>query len=132
MLLIAAALMTGGSALATAQPRDHDRRDNGDRDRYSDRGRNDYRGGDHGDRDDRGRYFDRDNRRFFGDRDDHGRYVDRGNRRFFGDRDDHRSFDRHDLSYYIGERRWFDGFYWTWDGQRWCRRDGRAVFYFSF
>jgi Ni/Co efflux regulator RcnB len=114
MLLIAAALMTGGSALATAQPRDHDRRDNGDRDRYSDRGRNDYRGGDRGDRDDRGRYFDRDNRRFF------------------GDRDDRRSFDRDDHSYYVGERRWFNGYYWNWDGQRWCRRDGRAIFYFSF
>jgi Ni/Co efflux regulator RcnB len=88
MLLIASALMAGGTALASAQPRDHD-----------DRG---YR-----DRDDR--HFDRDDRRFV--------------RRGF-DRDDHR--------YFVGERRFFNGYYWTWDGGRWCRRDGRAVFYFGF
>lgn len=91
MYLIAAALMTGGSALASAQPKDHD--SFRDRERYQDR-----------DRDDR-RFRDRDDRRF-------------------RDRDDHR--------YVIGERRFVNGYYWTWDGGRWCRRDGRAVFYFNF
>jgi Ni/Co efflux regulator RcnB len=90
MFLIAAALMTGGSALASAQPMDHD---GGRGDRFHDR-----------DRDDR-RFRDRDDRRFV-------------------DRDDHR--------YFVGERRFFNGYYWTWDGGRWCRRDGRAVFYFNF
>jgi Ni/Co efflux regulator RcnB len=75
MYLIAAALMTGGSALASAQPMDH----NGFRDRD--------------------RYQDRDDRRFR-DRDD----------RRFRDRDDHR--------YVAGERRFFNGYYWTWDGGR--------------
>ena len=98
MLLVVAALMTGGSALASAQPRDHDGRGYRDRDRY---------GG-------RDRRSDRDDRRYFRDRDD---------RRFF-DGDDHR--------YFTGERRWFNGYYWSWDGQRWCRRDGHAVFYFGF
>jgi Ni/Co efflux regulator RcnB len=112
MLLIAAALVTGGAALATAQPLDRDgRRGYGDHDRHSDRDRGFDR---YRDRDDRRRYFDRDDRRSFRDRDD----------RRFVDRDDHR--------YFIGERRWFNGYYWNWDGQRWCRRDGRAVFYFSF
>jgi Ni/Co efflux regulator RcnB len=102
MLLIATALITAGSALASAQPRDHDGRGNGDRDRFTDRDR----GFDHDrNRDDRGRYFDRDDRRFF-DRDDHG--------------------------YTIGERRWLNGYYWNWDGQRWRRRDGRAVIHFNF
>jgi Ni/Co efflux regulator RcnB len=110
MLLIAATLMTGGSALATAQPLDRDGRGgHGDRDGYRDRDLDRYR-----DRDDRRRYFDRDDRRFFRDRDV----------RRFSDRDDRR--------YFIGERRWFNGYYWNWDGQRWCRRDGRAVFYFRF
>jgi Ni/Co efflux regulator RcnB len=86
--LIAAALMTGGSALASAQPIDHGRGDG-----FHDR-----------DRDDR-RFRDRDDRRFV-------------------DRDAHR--------YSVGERRFFNGYYWTWDGGRWCRRDGRAVFYFNF
>jgi Ni/Co efflux regulator RcnB len=110
MLLIAAALMTGGSALASAQSYDHDGRgyDRG-RDRHFDR--------------DRDRHFDRDrDRRFVRDRDD----------RFFRDRDDFRFHDRDDHRYFVGERRWFNGYYWNWDGQRWCRRDGRAVFYFSF
>jgi Ni/Co efflux regulator RcnB len=92
MFLIAAALMTGGSALASAQPMDHGRGD-----RFHD-----------GDRD-------RDDRRFR-DRDDR----DRNDRRFV----DHR--------YVVGERRFFNGYSWTWDGGRWCRRDGRAVFYFNF
>jgi Ni/Co efflux regulator RcnB len=88
MLLIASALMAGGTALASAQPRDHD-----------DRGR---------DRDDRARYthrFDRDDRRF-------------------RDRDDH--------VYVVGQRRFINGYYWTWDGARWCRRDGGVTFYFGF
>jgi Ni/Co efflux regulator RcnB len=106
MFLIAAALMTGGSALASAQPMDHD---GGRGDRFHDR-----------DRDDR-RFRDRDDRRFR-DRDDR-RFRDRDDRRFV-DRDDHR--------YFVGERRFFNGYYWTWDGGRWCRRDGRAVFYFNF
>lgn len=89
MLLIAAALMAGGSALASAQPRDHD----GWGDRFHDR-----------DRDDR-RFRDRDDRRFV-------------------DRDAHR--------YFEGERHFFNGYYWNWDGRRWCRRDGHAVVYFSF
>jgi Ni/Co efflux regulator RcnB len=98
MYLIAAALMTGGSALASAQPIDHGRGD-----RFQDR-----------DRDNR----DRDKR----DRDD----------RRFRDRDDRRSFDRDDHRYVVDERRFFNGYYWNWDGARWCRRDGRAVFYFNF
>jgi Ni/Co efflux regulator RcnB len=85
MFLIAAALMTGGSAFASAQPIDHGRGD-----RYHDR--------------------DRDDRRF-------------------RDRDDHRFVEHR---YFVGERRFFNGYYWNWDGARWCRRDGRAVFYFNF
>ena len=98
LFLIAAALMTGGSALASAQPMDHD--GFRDRDRYQDR-----------DRDDR-RFRDRDDRRF----------RNRADRRF-RDRNEH---------FIAGERRFFNGYYWTWDGGRWCRRDGRAVFYFNF
>ena len=90
MLLIASALMAGGTALASAQPRDHD-----------DRG---YR-----DRDDR--HFDR----------------DRGGRRF-----ERRDFDRDDHRYYFGERRFVNGYYWTWDGGRWCRRDGGVTLYLGF
>jgi Ni/Co efflux regulator RcnB len=90
MLLIASALMAGGTALASAQPRDHD-----------DRG---YR-----------------------DRDD--RHVDR-------DRHDRRSvrrdFDRDDRRYFVGERRFVNGYYWTWDGGRWCRRDGGVTLYLGF
>ncbi|HEY6305287.1 MAG TPA: hypothetical protein VI488_02365 [Candidatus Angelobacter sp.] len=89
MLLIAAALMAGGSALASAQPMDRDGRG----DRFHDRNRDDRR---------------------FRDRDD----------RRFADRDDHR--------YFVGERRFFSGYYWNWDGARWCRRDGRALIYFNF
>ena len=111
MLLMASALMAGGTALASAQPRDHD--DRGDRDR-DDRYRNTHR-------------FDRDDRRFRRDfdRDDY-RF-----RRSF-DRDDYRSFDRDDHRFFVGERRFINGYYWTWDGARWCRRDGRVRFYFSF
>src|SRR5215472_12788546 len=98
MLLVAAALMAGGSALASAQSWDHDDHDRG---RWRDR---DHR-------------FDRDRR----DRDDRGYFGDRDDRRFV-DRDDYRFFD-HDGPRYVGERRWFNGYYWTWDGYRWCRRD---------
>ncbi len=89
MLLIGAALMSVGSALASAQPI----------------GRDGFR--------DRDRYQDRDDRRF----------RDRDDRRFV-DRDDHR--------YFLGERRFFNGYYWNWDGHRWCRRDGHALIYFGF
>ena len=97
--------MAGGTALASAQPRDHD-----------DRG---YR-----DRDDRDFYryhhrFDRDDRRF--------RDRDRDDRRFA-----RRDFDRDDHRYFVGQRRFINGYYWTWDGARWCRRDGGVVLYFGF
>jgi hypothetical protein len=129
MLLIGAALMTAGSALATAQPRDHDGRGSEDRAEY--RGGDDHDRGWHngwyrgrGDRDDR-HFRDRDDRRFYRDRDD---------RRFFGDRDDWRFYrDRDDRRFFVvGERRFFNGYYWTWDGDRWCRRDGRFFVYFRF
>lgn len=94
MLLIASALMAGGTALASAQPRDH----SGYRDR-DDR---------HVDRDDRG-YRDRDDQRFA-----------------------RRNFDRDDHRYFVGERRFFNGYYWTWDGGRWCRRANGVNLYFSF
>ena len=99
MLLISAALMVGGSALASAQPMDRDGR------------------------------HDRDDRRF-GDRDDR-RFADRDDRRF-RDRDDYRFRDRDDHRYFVGQRRFFNGYYWNWDGHRWCRRDGRALIYFNF
>jgi hypothetical protein len=89
VFLIGAALMTAGSALATAQPFDHDGRGDRDRDRYE-----------HRDRDDR-RFRDRDDYRFR-------------------------------ASYRVGERRFFNGYYWTWDGARWCRRDGGLTLYFGF
>jgi hypothetical protein len=88
MLLMASALMAGGTALASAQPRDHDHD---------------------------GRFRDRDDR--------HYRRFDRDDRRF-----EHRSF----VGGRVGERRFFNGYYWTWDGGRWCRRDGRAFVYFRF
>lgn len=91
VFLIAAVLMAGGSALASAQPLDRD--GFRDRDRYHDR--------------------DRDDRRF-------------------RDRDDYRFRDRDDRRYFVGERRFFNNYNWNWDGQRWFRRDGRAVIYFRF
>ena len=94
ILLIGAALATGGSALASAQAvrqdiafHDHDRDRDGDRgrDRGRDRDRRDFRDRDH-DRDDR-RYFDRDR--------------------------------RYDYGYVRGERRW-DGHRWFyWNGYGW-------------
>ena len=117
MLLIAAALMTGGSALASAQPRDHDDRD---RDRY--------RNEDH----DRGRDHDRDDRRYRFDRDDH-HYVDREHFRSFRREDDGPPFrDRDEVRFYVGQRRYINGFYWTWDGERWCRYHDGLRIYLSF
>ncbi len=115
-LLIAAAVVTGSSALASALPKDHDGRGYGDRDgyRYEDRDR----GRDH----ENERRYDPDDRRFR-DRDDH-RYFRGDNERRFYDRDDRR--------YWVGERRWFNGYYWTWDGGRWCRRDGGVSIYLRF
>jgi hypothetical protein len=115
MLLVAAALMIGGSALASALPNDHDRRD------YDDRAQ--YRGDDH----DRGRHNGWYKQ---GDRDDH-YFRDRDDRRFRGD-DDRRYFDRDDHRYYVGERRWFSGYYWNWDGGRWYRRNNGVNIYLSF
>ncbi|HMF90298.1 MAG TPA: hypothetical protein VKL40_06620 [Candidatus Angelobacter sp.] len=128
MLLIGAALMTVGSALATAQPYDHDWRGREDRAEY--RGADDHDRGWH-----KGWYKhrgDSDDRRFFRDRDDWRFYRDRDERRFFVDGDDRRFFDRDDRRFFVGERRFFNGYYWTWDGDRWCRRDGRFVVYFRF
>jgi hypothetical protein len=108
-LAIGAALIAGSSALAVAQPEDHGR---GDRDH----GRNfdrDRRG-----RDDRHFNGDRDGRRFYGDRDD--RYFVRSRPAYvYG-------------SYYVGERRYFNGYNWTWDGYRWCRHDRGLTFYLNF
>jgi hypothetical protein len=97
MLLVAAAMMAGGSALASAQPQDRD-------------GGRDY---------DRARIHDRDDRRFR-DRDDY-RFRDRDDYRF-RDRDDHRIVGRVYAGRFVGERRFFNGFYWNWDGHSWCRR----------
>lgn len=110
MLLVTAALMTGASALATAQPFEHDGRRDGDRDRFE-------------------RRYDRDDFRFR-DRDDR-RFRDRDDYRF-RDRDDFRFRDRDDQNYYIGQRRFINGFYWTWDGARWCRRSNGVNLYFGF
>ena len=102
MMLVGAALITGGSALASAQMvpqdvafRDHDRDRDRDRDhdRDRDRGYNNYRVyRDHdGDRDDRRVYRDRDDRR----------YVDRDW--------------RYDRGYNVNRR---------WDGRRWVYWNG--------
>ena len=99
LMLVGAALITGGSALASAQviqqdvayrDRDHDRDRDRDRDRDHDRGRyNNYRVyRDHdGDRDDRRVYrdYDRDDRGYYG-RYDHDRRYDGYNRRWNGHR----------------------------------------------
>lgn len=103
-LLIAAAIVTGGSALASALPNDHDGRGYG----YRDRSRYEERDRDH------------ERRR---DRDDY-RFRDRDDRRHVVDRDDHR--------YFVGERRWISGYYWTWDGDRWCRRNRGVNIYLGF
>jgi hypothetical protein len=94
MLLIAAALMTGGSALASAQSYDHNGRGYSDQDRNHDRGGN------------RDRYFDRNRDRRF-DRDEYRTYFDRDNRYFDRDRgrNDRRLVHRDDHRYFSGERR---------------------------
>ena len=117
-LLIAAAVVTGSSALASALPNDHDGRGFDDRDRYR------YEDHDRGRHNGWGRRFDRDDRAYFVDRDDDRRFRDRDDRRYFRDRDDYR--------YFVGERRWINGYYWTWDGDRWCRRDGGVSIYLRF
>ena len=117
-LLIAAAVVTGSSALASALPNDHDGRGFEDRDRYR------YEDHDRGRHNGWGRRFDRDDRAYFVDRDDYRRFRDRDDYRYFRDRDDYR--------YFIGQRRWINGYYWTWDGDRWCRRDGGVSIYLRF
>ncbi len=114
-LLIAAAVVTGSSALASALPKDHDGRGYGDRDgyRYEDRDRRDH---------DNERRWDRDDFRF----------CDRDHHRYFRGDDDRRFRDRDDYRYFVGERRWVNGYYWTWDGGRWCRRDGGVNIYLRF
>jgi hypothetical protein len=126
------ALIVAGSALASAQSRDDDRRgdrrdgrvEQRDHDRGGDRDRGRHFEG--RDRDDRGRFRDRDDFRFRA-RDDR-RFVDR---RYYYDRD-YRYFVRNDYRYRIGERRFFNGYYWDWDGSRWCRRDHGVSVYFRF
>jgi Ni/Co efflux regulator RcnB len=130
-MLLGAALVAASSALASAQPkdqnykghfeergRDNDRRDNDRRD--NDRRnfeRRDY------DRHDYGRY-------------DYGRYD--YDRHFDRDRDFHasrfadRDGDRDRYQYRVGERRFFNGFYWNWDGSRWCRQSNGISFYLNF
>jgi len=107
MFLVAAALMTAGSALATAQSfyHDHDGWRDRDRDRFE-------------------RRYDHDHDRFE-------RRYDRDDFRFRAHYD-RRFVDRDYRTYYVGERRFFNGYYWTWDGDRWCRRDRGVTFYFSF
>jgi hypothetical protein len=115
MILVGAALITGGSALASAQvvqqdvafrDRDHDRDRDRDRDRDHDRDRdrgyNNYRVYRDHDRDDR-------------------RYVDR----------DWRNDGRYDRGYYGGydhDRR-VDGYNRRWDGRRWVYWNGRNWVY---
>ena len=114
-ILIGAALVAASSALASAQP-NNDRHEG----RYEDR--DNYRG-----RDNRARDNDR---RFDRDRDDHRNFRDRDDRRF--DRDDRRFHDRDDYRFRVGERRFFNGYYWDWDGNRWCRRDHGLQIYLRF
>jgi hypothetical protein len=130
VLAIGAALIAGGSALASAQPNDH----RGDRDDY--RGNHYY----NGDRDDHRFRGDRDDRRFRGDRDDRRFRGGRPNAIYWRDNDDRRGyFDRDrgrvvvvNQPYYVGERRFFNGYYWTWDGDRWCRQDHGFRIFFRF
>ncbi len=117
ILAIGAALIAASSGLASAQSWDHRDRDerwehrDRDRDRHFDRDR------------------DRDNWRFRGDRDDW---------RFRRDRDDWRFRSSYVVrseptySYYVGEQRYYNGYNWTWDGNRWCRRDRGVSFYLRF
>ena len=65
-------------------------------------------------------------RHFQGDRD---RHEDRDDRRFYGDRDGRFERER----YFVGQRQFIQGYYWTWDGGRWYRRDNRGInLYFNF
>src|SRR5215831_16374515 len=96
-LLIAAAVVTGSSALASALPNDHDGRGFEDCDRYR------YEDHDRGRHNGWGRRFDRDDRAYFVDRDDDRRFRDRDDRAYFVDRDDRRFHDRDDR-WYLGDR----------------------------
>ena len=89
MLLVLTALITGGSALASAQ--DHDRNWNY-RNNYRDHDRDDRNRRDY-DRDDRFRFYDRDDRFRFRDRDD--RFRDRDDRWRWNNRDRDR-YEDHD------------------------------------
>jgi len=141
ILAIGAALIAGGSALASAQPNDHrDGRDDrgsnrrfnsGNFSRGKDGGNNFNRGGD---RDNRGgNNFVRRN-----DRDDHRFQGSRPNGIYWRDNDGGRRFVDRDRvvvvrpTYFVGERRFFNGYDWTWDGDRWCRYNHGVAFYFSF
>jgi len=81
-----------------------------------------------------------DRRRFDDHRFEARRFDDRrfDDRRFhegfirFGDRDDRWFFFHHDRPFFIGERYWYDGFYWTWDGYRWRRWDGGVAIFLRF
>ena len=66
---------------------------------------------------------------------------DRDDWRFRRDRDDwrfrssyvYRSEPTYTYStYYVGEQRYYNGYNWTWDGNRWCRRDRGVSFYLRF
>ncbi|MBZ5523133.1 MAG: hypothetical protein LAP21_12920 [Acidobacteriia bacterium] len=107
-ILFGAALVAASSALASAQPV-NDRHEGRYEDRDHDRGRGR----------DNDRRFDRDR-----GRDDHRDFRDRDDRRYFHDRDDYR--------YRVGERRFFNGYYWNWDGNRWCRNERGAQIHFRF
>jgi hypothetical protein len=34
--------------------------------------------------------------------------------------------------YFVGQSRFYNGFYWTWDGYRWCRHERGLTFYLNF
>jgi hypothetical protein len=118
LLLVAAALITGGSALASALPNDHYGRDYDDHDAGRHNGW--YR-----------QHVDHDDHRYSRDYDDH-RFRDRDDYRHFRGDDDRRVFDRDEHRYVVGERRWFNGYYWNWDGGRWYRRNNGVNIYLSF
>ena len=35
-------------------------------------------------------------------------------------------------TYYVGEQRYYNGYNWTWDGNRWRRHDRGLTFYLNF
>ena len=115
MMLLGAALVAASSALASAQPNDQN-----------------YKGH----FEERGRDNDRNVVRHDNDRRDYGRYDN--DRHFDRDRDFHasrfvdRDGDRDRYQYRVGERRFFNGFYWNWDGSRWCRQSNGISFYLNF